>query len=259
MTDLQLIDNPLWKYRFEFSAVLFGFIAIETVFRFLRFRKGMDVRAIYANSVILGVEMLLRVVSFGVRMAAACWVYSLSPFRWEWNWSSSLVLYVLIDFIYYWRHRLLHQTRLGWAVHSTHHSSQEMTILATFRLSWLEASIRDFFYMPLLLLGFEPMQWLFLVELNAASQFWCHTDTIGPLRWLDGWLNTPWNHRIHHSVESQHIHANYGSTLMLWDKWFGTYLEGRDGLKYGVEGVKNSFNPLFLELGLFWKLLRRKA
>ena len=30
------------------------------------------------------------------------------------------------DHFYYWEHRFLHETHIGWAAHQVHHSSQEM-------------------------------------------------------------------------------------------------------------------------------------
>ena len=87
------------------------------------------------------------------------------------------------------------------------------------------------------------------VELNLIAQFWCHTDTIGPLRWLDPWLNTPSNHRIHHSRSRTLADCNYGSTLMVWDKLFGTYRAGREGIEYGIEGERESLNPFVLQFG----------
>lgn len=248
------MHHPLHTYGPFLAAALFMAVGVESVVGLWTKGRGLSPSTVLTNlSIILG-ELILRGLTFGVRMAAAAWVASLIPFSLPTTVTTVVVLYVLVDLVYYWRHRFLHSTRLGWAIHSTHHSSESLTILATFRLSWIEAGIRDFFYMPLLFLGFDPLLLVVLVELNAASQFWCHTDLIGRISWLDPWLNTPANHRRHHARDPGLAESNYGSTLMLWDRIFGTFNANANPTEFGIAGVKESKNPLVLEFGGLWRL-----
>ena len=79
------------------------------------------------------------------------------------------------------------------------------------------------------------------VELNHASQLWCHTEVIGRLPFLDRFLNTPSNHRVHHACDRAYADSNYGATFMLWDKLFGTFrVTGMDHAgkpfdRYGID------------------------
>jgi sterol desaturase/sphingolipid hydroxylase (fatty acid hydroxylase superfamily) len=75
----------------------------------------------------------------------------------------------------------------------------------------------------LVLLGAPPLAVFIAVELNHASQLWCHTEIIGRIPWLDRFLNTPSNHRVHHARDRSFADSNYGATFMVWDKLFGTY------------------------------------
>ena len=105
----------------------------------------------------------------------------------------------------------------------------------------------------------HPGMVFFLAELNSATQFWCHTEIIGPIRWLDPWLNTPQNHRLHHARARAIADGNYGSNLMLWDRLFGTYRTGPRVLEFGVEGQRDSLNPLRLQFGSLWHWLAPRA
>ena len=51
-----------------------------------------------------------------------------------------------------------------------------------------------------MLLGFQPLLVVGLQVLSIHYQAWVHTATIGRLPVLDGFLNTPANHRMHHDI-----------------------------------------------------------
>ena len=64
------------------------------------------------------------------------------------------LLLLLEDFLYYWLHRFDHEIRLFWAVHVTHHSSQNMNFTVGFRSSVFQPLYRFIYFIPLALLGF---------------------------------------------------------------------------------------------------------
>jgi sterol desaturase/sphingolipid hydroxylase (fatty acid hydroxylase superfamily) len=66
---------------------------------------------------------------------------------------------------------------------------------------------------------------LFEVLMNATSMFNHGNVRIAPalesvVRWL---VVTPDMHRVHHSVERDETNSNFGFSLSLWDRLFGTY------------------------------------
>jgi sterol desaturase/sphingolipid hydroxylase (fatty acid hydroxylase superfamily) len=253
--------NPFWTFRYAFLIVLYVAVMGELAVRFVRAGARPSTARLAVNMGMWTIELAIRGATFGLRLAIATWVSRYALFHLPWTLVTSCAAYVLVDFIYYWHHRLLHVTKLGWAIHATHHTSEEMTLLSTIRLSWVEAGIKYLFYLPLVLFGFDPLQVFFLVELNSVTQFWCHTETIGPLRWLDPWLNTPQNHRLHHARARAQAEGNYGSNLIVWDRLFGTYHTGPRTLEFGIEGEADSLNPFRLQFGPLrrWLRLARNA
>ena len=57
---------------------------------------------------------------------------------------------------------------------------------------------------------------------------------------------TPSHHRVHHAVNEDYIDKNYGSTLIIWDRIFGSFQEEKEQAIYGITKPVNSFNPIYL-------------
>jgi len=243
----------VWETRFYWLAAFFGLIACEMVWRTVRLRKVESPGLLLTNSAMWLAELAFRWTIYAIRLAPFLWISSKLPWHLPATIPVAILGYLLVDFIYYWKHRVLHSTRLGWAVHSVHHSSEQMSLLAAMRLGWLQRQVDDFFFLPLAFLGFDPVQLLFLIILNEMSPTWCHTEAVGKLGWLDGILNTPSNHRIHHAAERRLADANYGATLIVWDRLFGTWRHGEEPDRYGVDGWTSGLNPFRIQLGTVWR------
>jgi Fatty acid hydroxylase superfamily len=71
---------------------------------------------------------------------------------------------------------------------------------------------------------------------NLIYQFWIHTDLVPKLGWMEGVFNTPSAHRVHHAANVEYLDANYGGTIMLFDRLFGTYIPEKSGvpIRYGL-------------------------
>lgn len=169
------------------------------------------------------------------------------PVTW-WSW---ILAVICVDFTYYWMHRIEHERRILWAVHSVHHSSEEYNLTTAFRLSWLESLYEWTFFIPLLLIGFDAVQILASLLMIVVYQTWIHTEKIGRLGWLDGVFNTPAVHRIHHASNSTYLDKNYGGVLILWDRLFGTYQTEIEKPLYGITTPLESSNPLIINFQEF--------
>jgi sterol desaturase/sphingolipid hydroxylase (fatty acid hydroxylase superfamily) len=152
------------------------------------------------------------------------------------SWETGLVywltLLVAMDFIFYWLHRMEHMVRLFWAVHVTHHSSDQFNLTVGFRSSVLQPLYRFLFFLPLAFLGFKPLDIVFMF---SATQTWgilVHTRLIGKLGWLEHFLVTPSHHRVHHASNPKYLDKNMGMLLIIWDKLFGTFQEELDQSSY---------------------------
>ena len=175
------------------------------------------------------------------------------------QWWNVVLLFVLVEFAYYWYHREAHLVRLLWSTHRVHHSPEELTLLAAGRLNWTPVlSFSWLFYMPLVWIGFDPV-WVFgMVSASLLYQFWLHTTLIPRLGPLEGILNTPSAHRVHNASNDEYLDRNYGGTLMVFDRLFGTYNpENPDiPLRFGLVHPDTSRNPLVLLFREYAALLR---
>jgi sterol desaturase/sphingolipid hydroxylase (fatty acid hydroxylase superfamily) len=159
----------------------------------------------------------------------------LSPWSIETTPLSALTALLLVDFLYYWDHRTAHRFRPYWTLaHSVHHSSPQYDQTTALRVSFVDGFISPWFYLPAVLIGFDPLLVGACLGLILAWQQWLHTEAVGKLKWFDSWLNTPSNHRVHHGVQAQYLDRNYGAVLIVWDRLFGTYARETEPPRYGL-------------------------
>jgi sterol desaturase/sphingolipid hydroxylase (fatty acid hydroxylase superfamily) len=155
-----------------------------------------------------------------------------------------LCLFV-VDFIWYWYHRLGHEVRLFWAVHSLHHQSEEFNISVGFRISIFQSILRGVFWLLLPILGFHPELILTVLVFHGLYQLPLHTKVMKHIPWLEYIFVTPSAHRVHHGINEQYLDKNYGGVFMFWDRMFGTFVEETKADKpiYGVVSNIHTFNP----------------
>jgi sterol desaturase/sphingolipid hydroxylase (fatty acid hydroxylase superfamily) len=155
----------------------------------------------------------------------------------EFGGPAAIAAFVAADLSYYWEHRCAHRVTLLWRLyHAAHHSSPDYTVATAYRVSFLNQLLAPAFYLPWVLLGLPAVLVLAFQLTCFHYQAWLHTESIGRLPWLDPWLNTPANHRVHHSTAARHRDRNLGAVLMAWDRLFGTYARPEEGLHYGIAG-----------------------
>lgn len=132
---------------------------------------------------------------------------------------------LLIDLAAYWRHRLEH-VRALWPIHATHHADEAMNWLSVRRkhpLGEAIAMIFDGLIVLVLGLPFWAIGVAYLVR--GWWGYFIHADvpwTLGPLGKV---LISPAAHRLHHIRDEELMGTNFGNTVTLWDKLFGTYLD----------------------------------
>ncbi len=148
------------------------------------------------------------------------------------------------DFIYYWNHRFMHESRYMWAVHVVHHSSERYNLSTALRQPVADALGTFLPQGALCLAGFQPSLISSARGVNLIYQFWIHTEAIGRLGALEKVLNTPSHHRVHHGVNPQYIDRNHGSILIIWDRLFGTFEPEGERVVYGLTRNIKTFNPL---------------
>src|SRR5436190_20006523 len=157
-----------------------------------------------------------------------------------------IMLIVFEDFLYYWLHRFDHEIRLFWAVHVTHHSSQQLNFSVGFRSSVFQPLYRFIYFIPLALFGFKGIDIMFAYSATQIFGILAHTQTVKKLGFLEYIIVTPSHHRVHHGSNPRYLDKNMGMFLIIWDKMFGTFQaeEETDPVKYGLTTNIESHNPL---------------
>lgn len=168
------------------------------------------------------------------------------------NWTTGIILFLGVDFFYYWFHRYSHVINLFWGGHVVHHQSEEYNLSVALRQGWFQKFFSFGFYLPLALIGFDPVQFLLVSSLVTLYQFWIHTKNINKMGVLEYVLNTPSHHRVHHGVNPKYIDKNHAGTLIIWDKMFGTFQEEEEEPIYGITHPINTWDPLSANLH-HWK------
>lgn len=189
--------------------------------------------------VLRGVEIVL----FGLTLS----YFSL---HWVERWPVALqwlFAFVAWDFCFYWMHRMHHKVRLLWAVHVVHHQGEHFNLSLGVRNSWY-SSLTDFPFVAILaVLGVPLDVFVAVSSFHYGVQFYNHNALVGRSGGLDKIMITPAHHRVHHGIAPIYRNKNFGGTLLLWDKLFGTFQAARDDvpLHYGVPGSDATCNPLW--------------
>lgn len=138
--------------------------------------------------------------------------------------SAAFAAAFISEFIYYWLHRLQHETLLFWRIHGTHHHVTRMGVARADRTHPLE----------LLALNLGPAITLALLGANehVVALFFVFRFVSGhvnhanlPLRsglWGTVFTTAEW-HQLHHSLERSESDSNYGCSIILFDRLFGTF------------------------------------
>ena len=142
------------------------------------------------------------------------------PFVW-WGWVLALLLN---DLAYYTDHRIAHRVGFLWAIHTTHHSSPDMNLLVSNRGTVFD--LGGLLSPAFFLLAFAGVHPAMLLAVKFFGNLWGifnHTRLVHRMGWLEGVLATPANHRVHHGTQPKYLDRNYGQTLIIWDRLFGSW------------------------------------
>lgn len=159
-----------------------------------------------------------------------------------------------VDFLYYWFHRLSHEVNFLWGSHVTHHSSEQFNLAVSFRGGSFQRVFEYAFFLPLAFLGINWFMFLFAHRVLKLYQFWVHTAAVPELGFLEYFMVTPSNHRVHHGRNPQYIDKNHGGIFIIWDRMFGTYEPEREKIHYGITNQLTSFNPLWMTFHYYAEL-----
>ncbi len=230
-----------------------GFFALIGLELWVARRRGRDVYRVTdaVTDLACGVTSQLGLIFYRVALLS---VYALVYERFRLHTFKSpaltwIVAFFVLDFLYYWWHRLSHERNILWAAHVVHHTSEDYNLAVALRQAVLTAFTILPFYLPLALLGIPPLVYATTYALSTLYQFWIHTQLIGKVGGPVGFvLNMPHHHRVHHAINPRYLDKNYGATLIVWDRLFGTFAEEDEECVYGVTKPLASFDPMWAQV-----------
>ncbi len=195
---------------------------------------GSTVSGIFLKTLtVLAYIKLFEVSPLNGKIPNAWWVY--------------VLLFLGVDFFYYWFHRLAHEISVLWGSHAVHHQSEEYNLTVALRQAWYQGAFSFVFYLPLALMGFPPVMFFVVSQVVTLYQFWIHTKLINKLpKPFEYIFNTPSHHRVHHGVNPQYIDKNHAGTLIIWDRMFGTFEPEQEVVVYGITKQSKSWNPIWV-------------
>jgi sterol desaturase/sphingolipid hydroxylase (fatty acid hydroxylase superfamily) len=239
----QLIGLDIIQYAAIPMILLVILEWILTIVQKKDYYNSLDtVSATFIGIVNVGISALLKIGIFGTML----FFYNVVPWSIPREWWAYILCIITIDFFRYWSHRLTHVNRFWWATHVTHHNSEKYNLSVAFRLGWTQ-HIKFIFFIPIILMGFDPVLFFICHQIEVLYQFWIHTEYIrklpAPIEYI---FVTPSHHRVHHSTNDQYIDKNFGSTLIIWDRIFGTFEAEEEQAIYGITTKLNTYNPVTL-------------
>lgn len=127
------------------------------------------------------------------------------------NISYAITAFIVVDFVAYWYHRLLHCSRpLYYLIHAQHHEHAQPTFISTIYMHPLEIISFYLIYHSPYYLG---------VPFSSTTAILYESILIG-WNFCNHGLESFHHHRTHHSK----MRGNYASCLFIWDFLFGTVI-----------------------------------
>jgi len=243
---LVLVSTPLY-------AIVIG---AEIVFSYLHHHNKYSGKGLLENTYLMllnmGLDVLMRTFNLFVLscLVPYAFVEIKNPVVY---WA---ILLVLEDFMFYLLHYVDHYVRFFWAIHVTHHSSEEFNLTVGFRSSVFQPMYRFIYFLPLSLFGFRPEDVLFMYSATQIYGILIHTQYVGKLGPLEYVLATPSNHRVHHGSNHIYLDRNMGMVFIFWDILFESYTRETEPVRYGLTENIDSHDPrkvIFHEWKAIWQ------
>ncbi|KAJ5646305.1 hypothetical protein N7490_002677 [Penicillium lividum] len=180
--------------------------------------------------------------------------------NWTWVFIEVSLYSVVVDFWFYWYHRLMHDVNGLWKYHRTHHLSKHPSPLLTIYAD-SEQEFFDILGIPLMAfytmksvglpMGFYEWHiaqlYVLFAEIAGHSGLRVHACAPNPMSWLMKIFNMDLvieDHDLHHRQGWRKSH-NYGKQTRVWDRIFGTCGERIESVDSNVDYENRATMPLF--------------
>jgi sterol desaturase/sphingolipid hydroxylase (fatty acid hydroxylase superfamily) len=135
----------------------------------------------------------------------------------------------LVEFGQYWMHRLMHNWTPFWLTHAPHHHITQLNAMKgavgnPLELFLISLSVVALFDLP------ETAEFCAFNILTVISTFAHANVRSDPPKWYAFFFTTIQHHSLHHSVTYEDTRCNYGNSLILLDRIFGTFRAGESAI-----------------------------
>lgn len=237
--------------------IYFGLIVIEWTYDLIQ-KKGIYRLSDAFGNISCGMfeqitGVFLKIISIGI------YVFIYQHFKVmdiPTTWPFIILMWIVVDFLYYWAHRWSHTINLFWLGHVVHHQSEDYNFSVALRQGALQKVFTFWVYLPMAFLGFDPVWFVLVNAFNTVYQFWIHTEQINRMGWFGLVFNTPSHHRVHHGRNPKYIDKNHAGSLIIWDKMFGTFKEEEEIPVYGITKPNQHWDPVSSHIQPFTDLYK---
>jgi len=233
-----------------------GIFAVMAIWEFIAPRRALTISKVVRWSNNLGLVFLNTfILRFLFPVAAA----GMATFSSEQGWGlfnyydvppvvAVIASVVIMDFIIYLQHVMVHAIPVFWRLHRVHHADLDYDVTTGARFHPIEIILSMLIKFATIVLLGPPVVAvvIFEVMLNATAIF-NHSNVCLNLvvdKWLRLLVVTPDMHRVHHSVEDDETNSNFGFSLPWWDRLFGTYRDqprgGHENMNIGIRTFREA-------------------
>lgn len=154
-----------------------------------------------------------------------------TPWAMHWPFLAQVALVIfLVEFGQYWMHRAMHNWTPLWLTHAPHHHITQLNAMKGAVGNPLELFLISLSVVALFDLSLTAEFCAFNI-LGVISSFAHANVRADPPRWYSFFFTTIRHHSLHHTALSyEDTRCNYGNSLILIDRVFGTYREGESAI-----------------------------
>lgn len=224
-------------------------IGIEIFYSYWHEKKYYSTKGLLSNVYLSFLNFSLDILIRGICLAVLYYFYQFKFIAIDKAAHPVAYWFILLiaqDFMFYWLHRVDHYCRFFWAVHVTHHSSEEFNLTVGFRSSVFQPLYRFIYFIPLSFVGFDPLDVMFMYAATQIYGILIHTKTVGKLGVLEWFMSTPSHHRVHHASNIKYLDKNMGMVFIIWDRLFGSFQKEDEVVVYGLTSNLNSYHPVHM-------------
>jgi len=233
-----------------------GIFAVMAIWEMIAPRRALTVSKVVRWSNNLGLVFLN---SFILRFLFPAAAVGVAAFASEQGWGllnyydispmiAIIVSVVVMDFVIYVQHVMVHAIPVLWRLHRVHHADLDYDVTTGARFHPIEIILSMLIKFATIVLLGPPIVAvvIFEVMLNATAMFNHGNVRLNPTvdKWLRLILVTPDMHRVHHSVEDDETNSNFGFSLPWWDRLCGTYRAqpraGHENMTIGIRTFREA-------------------